>query len=166
MNDLEKARFLAKVDFFDECWNWTAACYPDGYGAFRVNGVLQRAHRVIYEHLHGPIPILMEICHHCDNRKCVNPKHLFMDTQRGNLRDAAAKGRMKRGTGHHTTTLTEDEVRAIAASDEIQRVLAERYGVTRETISRIRSGFVWSHITGIKYKPKEKSRRQQLLEAL
>jgi hypothetical protein len=36
----------------------------------------------------------MCLCHHCDNRRCCNPSHLFVGTREDNIYDATVKGRM------------------------------------------------------------------------
>lgn len=49
--------------------------------------------------------------------------------------------------GGHKRKLTEDEVRAIRQSEEPNRTLAARYGVTAPNISAIRKGLTWKHVT-------------------
>jgi len=62
-----------------------------------VHNFPHRAHRISYEiHnnlIHDSIPAGLQICHHCDNRKCVNPSHLFIGTQFDNMRDCIKKKR-------------------------------------------------------------------------
>lgn len=84
-------RFWAKVEKGDGCWNWTAANVR-GYGRISINNRMFRAHRVSYEMHRGPIPEGLEICHRCDNPRCVRPDHLFVGTRSDNIRDRVAKG--------------------------------------------------------------------------
>lgn len=76
-----------------ECWPWTASRMRNGYGHIGVEGRTLAAHRVAYESAMGPIPKGLNVLHHCDNRGCCNPGHLWIGTQRENLLDMIAKGR-------------------------------------------------------------------------
>ena len=84
----------------DDCWEWQGAMNRYGYGRVywpKRGPVL--AHRVAYELEHGPIPEGLFVCHHCDNRRCVNELHLFLGTARDNALDMMAKGRWSCGVG-------------------------------------------------------------------
>lgn len=68
-----------------------------GYGQVRSGtgkGVLL-AHRVSYEATNGQIPEGLFVLHKCDNRKCINPDHLFLGTHQENMEDAKHKGRLR-----------------------------------------------------------------------
>lgn len=83
-----------------ECWNWEGAPAEGGYGGLTVSRVRRsalRAHRVSWELHNGPVPDGLSVLHKCDNRKCVNPSHLFVGTQRDNVIDCLTKGRAKFG---------------------------------------------------------------------
>lgn len=82
------------------CWEWTAACYPNGYGHFmRVKHKVVLAHRMAYELANGSIPEGLLVLHRCDNRRCVRPDHLWVGTQSDNMRDMHTKGRCGRRPG-------------------------------------------------------------------
>jgi hypothetical protein len=96
------------------------------------------------------------VCHACDNKRCVNPEHLFLGTPADNTRDMMAKGRsgFRRGarvplTGekHPAAKLTWEKVRAIRAEYSPGRVtitsLGVKYGVDHTLISQIVRKKIW-----------------------
>lgn len=93
----DKERLLEKIKINPEngCWEWTSSiCSQTGYGKFLFNGKKDYgAHRASYILLVSEIPPGDWVLHHCDNRKCVNPDHLFLGNHTDNMRDAQAKGR-------------------------------------------------------------------------
>jgi hypothetical protein len=58
------------------CWPWTGATDARGYGLVRVDGKLQRAHRVAYALAVGPVkPGLPLVQFACTTAGCCNPAH-------------------------------------------------------------------------------------------
>jgi hypothetical protein len=139
-----------------ECIEWTGTHRSFGYGQLQVDGKSTAAHRYLYELAFGPIPAGMKVCHSCDNPPCVRPSHLFLGTQKDNIRDCMTKGRFKpgwhghpRGQFHPRASMTDDQVRAIrreyAAGGIKQKDLAAKYGIAQPTVSdyvRLRRGVI------------------------
>lgn len=113
LDDAFRARFWAKVDRSggdDSCWRWTASgqVRPGrDYGLVKTPGrKTDGAHRVAYILSAGEdIPPGMFVCHHCDNPRCCNPRHLFVGTHQDNVDDKVSKGRQSRGERHSAIRL-------------------------------------------------------------
>jgi len=97
-------RFWKKVKKIKNgCWEWVGAT-TCGYGRIGVCGKTVIAHRLSWVWANGKIPKGLCVLHKCDNRPCVNPKHLFLGTKKDNTRDCIRKGRFG-DTGPTSTRL-------------------------------------------------------------
>lgn len=89
-----RIRFSKRVVEVDGCWVWMGTRRPCGYGTFNLDGKQMLAHRVAYMFAHGEFPPSgLFVCHHCDNKACVNPAHFFVGTNSDNMRDLVRKGK-------------------------------------------------------------------------
>ena len=148
-------RFWEKVDRRgkDDCWNWTAAILVGkngGYGMFAAHGGRQggywRAHRYSYLLYYRFHPGKLCVLHTCDNRSCVNPRHLFLGDRAINAADMVLKNRQRRGESKPLAKLTEIIVRKIRKSTKGTCALSRQFGVSPAAISRARNGLTWRHV--------------------
>ena len=131
------------------CYEWQAALNERGYGLFRIDGVTKKAHRIAYTIFKGEIPEGLLVCHSCDNKKCVNPAHLWLGTDKDNMTDKVAKNRQIKGSLVNHAKLTEDDVISIKIrlkSGQTQVSIAREYGVHPMTILSIKQGKTWTHV--------------------
>jgi hypothetical protein len=150
----EEQLFWAKVDKTSSpggCWLWLGFLNHDGYGrvgpkrGVRSGG---RAHKVIWEMIHGKVPAGMSVMHTCDVRACVNPAHLKAGTHRENMDDCYAKRRHIFGERNSHAKLTEEQVLEIRqfAGKATQREVAARYGVSQTAIAAIFNRRSWKFL--------------------
>jgi hypothetical protein len=154
----EPKRFLMRVDVRgkDECWPWTGsrnlARGKPWYGQWTPAGDMapELTHRAAYRLFVGLIPDGQFVLHKCDNPVCVNPAHLFLGSQADNVKDMWTKKRgnpgTSRGEKHGMSKLTAEIVEEIRKSTSHGTELAAKYGVSRVTISEIRTRKTWRHV--------------------
>ncbi len=137
---------------YDECWEWTGWVINSGYGQLKLEGKNVTAHRFSYQIHNGAIPAGMFVCHHCDNKLCVNPAHLFVGTPMDNSMDAKKKGRLyiipsMPGEDNPRSKLTwknVNEIRELNQNDKVSAYrLAKVYGVSKTQILRILHNRCW-----------------------
>ena len=152
------------------CLLWIGSANAKGYGKFSVRGVRSPvyAHRAAFELASGSgIPNKMDVCHKCDTPACVNPAHLFLGTRRENLADMIKKGRGRASTSPNSYPRGEQAARwrrSLTASAVVEirqsalsiKALAEKYGVTVQTISRAATGKGYAHIDAPDTRPRNR----------
>ena len=96
------------------CMEWVGCYNKNGYGYAGVWGIVDTVPRHIYRLIHQikVLPKGSYICHHCDNRKCINPDHLFIGTQKENMMDCSRKGRAPNQIQESITSIIKDKIRA------------------------------------------------------
>jgi hypothetical protein len=150
---LADKRFWPRVRKGHDCWEWCGTTTEDGYGWVVGRPFQILAHRLSWIVANQRlIPDELCICHHCDNRICVRPDHLFLGTRGDNMRDMRAKGRAARQLGelHGQAKLKSDEVRALRAlyqSGHIgTKAMSKLFGISETETRRIISYERWAHL--------------------
>lgn len=149
----------------DMCWCWNGALMPQGYGIFHVGRswnasprrVVDYAHRIAWRLTNGPIPKSMNVLHSCDNRRCVNPRHLRLGTQKENVSDMLSRKRFGGGAtrglfgiANPSSKLDDADVVALRACYLTgrwgYRRLGELFGITPIAVKKIVLRTTWRHI--------------------
>ena len=153
--DREKEILLSHISInSDGCWNWTGSRNSEGYGntmiGSRRDGSRRtaKAHRVSFFIFTGISPEGYDVCHKCDNPSCINPNHLFLGTEKDNMRDMVRKGRESRLPSEKcsSTKLTKDQVieaKQLKRHGTSYYLLAKMFGVSKSTIRQAVIGETW-----------------------
>jgi hypothetical protein len=157
-------RFWAKVNkdgpmhpVCGQCWVWTGASRPTGYGNFKINFRTCSTHRFSWIIHNGSIPKGLCVCHRCDNPSCVNPNHLWLGTRKDNSEDMVKKNRSNGGAPsgekNPNAKLDEEQVLEIIKLYKYRSKvfgvsgLANKYKVSVNNVRRILSRKAWRHLT-------------------
>jgi len=139
------------------CWEWIGSVGTNGYG--QLGGwtdhkhYIIRTHRLSWEMHRGPIPKGRWVLHTCDNRRCVNPKHLFLGNHRINHADMMKKGRNGwkafKGEANGSAVLRRRDVvriRKLRKGGGYYHTIAEQFNVSRSLIFAICRRLLWKHV--------------------
>jgi hypothetical protein len=151
----EPQRFIerlvhAPTDVACVIWPYNRTAY--GYGRVKISGRDVGAHRYLCGLIYGPPPTLdHEAAHRCGNGHlgCVNPRHLKWATRKENAEDMVAADRSCVGEKSGRAKLTNADVRKIRgllAGHWKNTAIAQLMGVSETTISRIKTGYNWTHV--------------------
>jgi hypothetical protein len=138
-----------------DCWVW------QGYSANNTPQVFTRVdgkrkmisvRRLLRELVTGKAQPVGHFSHTCGNPLCVNPDHAIWRGQDAHMRAMAKKRVVSTVTANKLrnyriesgkAVLDENKAQEIRLSPESGPVLAQRYGVSKSWISRIKRGEVW-----------------------
>ena len=96
-----ETRLRAMVKSWSGCWSTGD---KNQYGKITIDSETRYAHREAYSLWVGPIPDGLYVLHMCNNKACINPKHLLLSTQKVNMIHKTLRPRSVRkvedGTGN------------------------------------------------------------------
>ena len=111
----------------DECIEWPYGGWTSGYGCVYdpSTGKTYRTHRLAID-----CPPDKQANHTCDNRRCINPRHLYVGDQADNIRDRDAR------TGNGAPTERKEAILADLRDGTLtQSEIARKHGVSRQRVS-------------------------------
>lgn len=124
--------------------NYLSVCLGDGSGSVYYAHV---AHLVAAAFI-GPRPSGQQVCHNDGNNQNNTVVNLRYDTPSGNCADRRRHGTHLHGENCSHAKLTAVAVREIRARGNSVplRVMAEKFGVSRETIYAVRARRIWKDL--------------------
>jgi hypothetical protein len=140
-----------EIDELTGCWNSTYAKRRDGYAQIGFLGKMYPVHRLAYLLFTGSIPEGLFVCHNCDNRRCFNPKHLWLGTCKDDMEDKVKKGRQAKWQTHGVWngSLSEAQVHRIfqlRTEGFSQAEIGKTIGIGQPHVSDILAGKAWKGV--------------------
>ena len=146
-NDIVDVFSLIVMGEPDECWPWMGTFggrSRDKRPYYMASGKRYMAYRLVYELVHGWIDPRSSILHSCDNGGypvgCCNPAHLRLGTTKENADDMMDRER------HGLPKNVINAIRRLIDQGKTQEDIAQLYGVSRETVSAIKTGRTYKHV--------------------
>jgi hypothetical protein len=99
MDSDQFARFSERIEKVESCWIFKPYIDHGRYRVFTVNGRSYPAHRLAYVYFYKRIDPDKMICHRCNDKRCVNPNHLYEGTAQDNAKDRGMARRTESPSG-------------------------------------------------------------------
>lgn len=144
-----KCRMLLSIYKTDTCWLWIGRKNKEGYGRAVLNKVETMSHRIVYELFKEPIEKGKILLHSCHNPGCVNPDHLRQGTDKENSLDMIAARRSSHGEKHHSSKLTDEQIREIKMlhlDGLTQTAIAKIYNVSQPCVGCVLRKKTWKDV--------------------
>lgn len=129
------------------CWIWQRSRHRQGYGHLRLDGRYELSHRAAWKIYKGEIPKNLKVCHKCDVTSCCNPDHLFLGSQKDNVKDGKSKGRYdnrKMGKRRNKLNFEQvEEVKRLHSQGITRKNLQVKFEVGQTCIAKILRGDSW-----------------------
>ncbi len=138
-----------------DCLEWQKYIPENGYHYgmlyYHKTKKYHAVHRLSYMVFKGDIPSGMCVLHSCDNRFCIEPKHLRIGTKKDNNQDMLKRkrGNPLKGKFHHKAKLSEEDIikiRDLRSKGIILKEIAKTFNVHLATIAYICNGTIWRHV--------------------
>lgn len=152
----DQRRFMDTIESTDpeECWEWKGTKNNAGYPLFSMKGRMYSAIRILYQiYYKRNIEKGWIISHTCKNNECMNPDHIYATTRSERTqqayRDRELVPASQKGEKNPNSKLSERDVLDIRKSKEegiTHQELADKYKVTKTTISQIVNRKLWQHL--------------------
>lgn len=141
----------------DDCW--VVPTTPSGQrrsAQYTKGGPNLSLYRISYLEFVGEISSGLLVCHSCHNGCCVNPRHLFLGTQKDNMHSSSISGwpngrpaikLRRRGRPKLTDKQVKEIRRRYKAGGASQKSLAAEYHVSQGTISDVITRVGYKRVT-------------------
>jgi hypothetical protein len=151
-------RFYSKINIIEEgpykgCWDIDYCRNKGGYTHFTINGHNIESHRFMYLIHHQEEKMInLDVSHNCNNRWCVNPEHLTLETHQKNMEYMILQNRQAKGSQLPQSILNEDLIKEMLDNilcGKLTKVkkIAEIYRISINVIYDIINNNGWTHIT-------------------
>jgi hypothetical protein len=153
-----RCRLLGTIIKKNGCWEWQDKLHPNGYAYATMyeTNKKEHVHRISYRVFKGEIPEGLYVCHHCDNKKCLAPDHLFLGSAKDNMQDALKKGRLEhiklmhaKGEKNGSSKLKEyevQEIKKLILEGVKIAIISRKFNVSWSVIDSIKRNKTWRHV--------------------
>jgi hypothetical protein len=136
------------------CWNYTGTIGWGGYGQIKVGNTNWNAHKLMWMLSNKrQVPKGLVVRHTCiGNRKCINPDHLIIGTQKENVHDMIRQGRFRVAVGieRSYSRFTADDVRRIRSLKQPGTTSPSYKSIAK--LFNVRTGMIWQVVNMKSYK--------------